>query len=409
MLVDGFLDLYRGGVLRRRVYPDAHLQRLLDAGEVGEQVDGAMLDALAGAGLLELGAREFAGLRAAGVFRESVRLERGELHAEDGTRVPARLDSAEARAAIAATCLGERLRDGVLVDAGFFLGPRGFYAALRDLPASERRAFAMRGISFVNELAGPDWELKTAQRRHARFVNTTMMMTGLGAAVSDGLADGRVVSGVGGQYNFVAMAHALPEARSILCLRATRSARGGTTSNVVWNYGHVTIPRHLRDIVVTEYGIADLRGRTDGEIVTALVEVMDAGFQDAFVADAARAGKLPTGYRVPDAARGNRRDALQARLAGVRARGAFPELPFGSDLTADEIALAQALRGLRTALQSSTGRLALARKALGVDPEAPALAGCLGRMGLAQPRGWRQRLERRLIAAALDGAAAPEA
>ena len=106
MLVDGFLDLYRGGVLRRRVYADAHLQRLLDAGEVGEQVNGAMLDALAGAGLHDLGARDFAGLRAAGVFRESVRLERGELHAEDGTRVPARLDSAEARAAIAATLPG---------------------------------------------------------------------------------------------------------------------------------------------------------------------------------------------------------------------------------------------------------------------------------------------------------------
>ena len=76
--------------------------------------------------------------------------------------------------------------------------------------------FAMRGISFVNELYGHEWELKCAQRRYARFVNTTMMVTGLGAAVSDALEDGRVVSGVGGQYNFIAMAHALPEARSII-------------------------------------------------------------------------------------------------------------------------------------------------------------------------------------------------
>ena len=81
----------------------------------------------------------------------------------------------------------------------------------------------MRAISFVNELYGHEWELKVAQRRHARFVNTTMMVTPLGAAVSDTLDDGSVVSGVGGQYNFVAMAHALPEARSILCVRATRS------------------------------------------------------------------------------------------------------------------------------------------------------------------------------------------
>ena len=91
------------------------------------------------------------------------------------------------------------------------------------MPVAERRLFAMRAISFVNELYGHEWELKVAQRRHARFVNTTMMVTGLGAAVSDALADGRVVSGVGGQYNFVAMAHALPEARSILCVRATRA------------------------------------------------------------------------------------------------------------------------------------------------------------------------------------------
>ncbi len=63
------------------------------------------------------------------------------------------------------------------------------------------------------------------------------------------------------------------------------------------------MPRHLRDIVVTEYGIADLRGRTDREIVEALVGIMDARFQRAFVAEAQRAGKLPKDWRIPDAAR----------------------------------------------------------------------------------------------------------
>ena len=56
-----------------------------------------------------------------------------------------------------------------------------------------------------------------------------MMATALGAAVSDALEDGRVVSGVGGQYNFVAMAHALPDARSVLMLRASREAGGRDT------------------------------------------------------------------------------------------------------------------------------------------------------------------------------------
>ena len=400
MLVDGFLDLYRSGVLRRPVFPNARLQRLLDDGAIDEVVGAPMLEALATVGLDRITPPEFAELRAAGVFRDGVRLERGELVAPDGARVAARTGSAAERDALA-PCLGERLRPGVLADAGFFLGPRSFYAGLRGLPAAERQRFAMRGIGWVNDLAGPGAELRFAQRRHARFINATMMVTGLGAAVSDGLADGRVVSGVGGQYNFVAMAHALPEARSILCLRSTRSAHGGTSSNIVWSYGHTTIPRHLRDIVVTEYGIADLRGRTDREIVSALVEVMDAGYQEAFVADAIRAGKLPRDYRIPDAARANHGEALRGRFARVRELGAFPELPFGSDLTTEEVELARALKWLKSGLVSWRGRLAIARSAFAARPASATLRPALERMALAEPVGWRERLERRLVAAAL--------
>ena len=117
--------------------------------------------------------------------------------------------------------------------AGFLLGPRSFYAALNALPESERRLFDMRGVAFINQLYGDDLPLRVAQRNHARFVNTTMMLTTLGAAVSDGLADGRVVSGVGGQYNFVAMAHAFPvRARSCACApRAARTANSPPTSS----------------------------------------------------------------------------------------------------------------------------------------------------------------------------------
>jgi hypothetical protein len=228
-----------------------------------------------------------------------------------------------------------------------------------------------------------------------------MIVTGLGAAVSDGLADGRVVSGVGGQYNFVAMAHALPEARSILCLRATRQSHGRSTSNIVWSYGHATIPRHLRDIVVTEYGVADLRGRTDREIVAALVEVMDAEFQESLVADAVRAGKLRRSYRIPEAARANRRETLRRRLEPVRAHGAFPELPFGSDLTPEEIALTRALRRLKSGLATWPGRLAILRQAIAADPDDAALGPCLARLDLARPAMLRGRVERRLVAAAL--------
>src|SRR5436305_179237 len=170
----------------------------------------------------------------------------------------AALGAPNAAAHLALECLGSALSNGQVLHAGFFLGPRGFYAALRELPEAERALFGMRGVAFVNQLYGADQELRILQRRAARFINTTMMVTLLGAAVSDALESGRVVSGVGGQYNFVAMAHALPGARSILCVRATRTRHGRTTSNIVWSYAHQTIPRHLRDLVVTEYGIADL-------------------------------------------------------------------------------------------------------------------------------------------------------
>ena len=143
--------------------------------------------------------------------------------------------------------------DGTLLQAAFFLGSRAFYRALREMPESELAKLRMTAVSFVNELYG-DEAAKRRSRVKARFINNAMMATLLGAVVSDGLENGQVVSGVGGQYNFVAQSFALGDARSIIMLRATREAKGRTSSNIRWNYGHTTIPRHLRDIVVTEYG-----------------------------------------------------------------------------------------------------------------------------------------------------------
>src|SRR6202020_1436270 len=154
----------------------------------------------------------------------------GRIENSEGQFAPAMLNTPAGRRELLALCTGRQLRGGTLLHGAFFLGPRGFYAALRDLPESERRQFSMGGVGFINQLDGEDWGLRVAQRSQARFINSTMMVTLLGAAVSDGLADGRVVSGVGGQFNFVAMAHALPDARSILTLRSTRVKDGVVTS-----------------------------------------------------------------------------------------------------------------------------------------------------------------------------------
>lgn len=401
MLADGFLDLYRSGILKRRVYPSAKLQRLLDDGHFDERVSARTLDALVEAGMSRMSYADFQEFREVGLFRDDVEYDRGVLITPDGQQLRATMSDPEQRAQIAKHCLGDTLRNGVLADAGFFFGPKGFYAELRELPAAERRLFAMRGISFVNELYGHEWELKCAQRRYARFVNTTMLVTGLGAAVSDALGDGRVVSGVGGQYNFVAMAHELPDARSILCLRATRSADGNTTSNIVWSYGHPTIPRHLRDIVVTEYGIADLRGRTDREIVEALVGVMDARFQHDFVAAAKRAGKLPKDWRIPDLARDNTPQRLAEQFKPWRERGLFAPLPFGTDFTAEEIVLAEALRSLQAATRSWSGRIRALLDALVNGAPVPAVQPHLARMGLTQARSLTETVQRRLLTTAL--------
>jgi acyl-CoA hydrolase len=407
MLADGFLDLYRNGILKRHVYPSARLQRLLDEGHIEETVSVRYLEAMHASGMNRMSFADFNELRDVGMFRDDVEYERGVLIAPDGTQLQANFADPGQREAIARTCLGEHLRNSVLVDGGFFFGPKGFYAGLRELSADQRRLFAMRGISFVNELYGHEWELKVAQRRHARFVNTTMMVTGLGAAVSDGIEDGRVVSGVGGQYNFVAMAHALPEARSILCVRATRTAKGTTSSNIVWNYAHTTIPRHLRDIVVTEYGIADLRGKTDQEVVAALVGIMDARYQESFVAQAKRALKLPKDYRIPETARANRPEELARRYAPWRQQGLFEELPFGSDFTDEEVVLARALKSLAVATQSWLGRAALAREMLKQQPE-PKLQPYLQRMSLDRPQTLSERIQQRMLITALQRTLATE-
>jgi hypothetical protein len=217
--------------------------------------------------------------------------------------------------------------------------------------------------------------------------------------VSDGLADGRVVSGVGGQYNFVAMAHALPGARSVLCVRSTRHKDGQRSSNVVTQYGHVTIPRHLRDIAITEYGIADLRGKTDGECVAAMLQIADSRFQDELLRDARRANKIDAGYRIPDEFRRNTPERLAEAFETPRRAGLFSEYPFGTDLTREEIDLARALRWLKERTGSKTGKVATIARALFRTPE-DAHRGYLERLDLGA-RNFDESLTARLVSLAL--------
>jgi acyl-CoA hydrolase len=406
MFVDQMLDLYRAGILRRRVYDYLPLQRALAANGSNPRVDETLLAGLLAAGAgPALDAADVAALKAAGVLRSETRFEEGHIVSPEGTRVAANIGSAKARAALARECLGLDLQGGTVMHAGFLLGPRAFYAGLRELPDSERRLFDMRGVGWINQLYGDDFNLRVAQRCHARFVNTAMMLTTLGAAVSDGLADGRVVSGVGGQYNFVSMAHALPGARSVLCVRATRVKDGRVSSNIVAGYGHTTIPRHLRDLAITEYGIADLRGRTDAECVAAMLNIADSRFQQELLSAAKKAHKIDAGYHIPDEFRCNTPDRLESAFAAQRRAGLFSEYPFGTDLTREEIDLARALRWLKENTGNTRSRIFTVVRALLTRPYDADLP-YLKRMKLDAPPDFAGRLNARLVSLGLQATAA---
>ncbi len=288
---------------------------------------------------------------------------------------------------------------GAVLHGGFFLGPRAFYQALRDLPREDRAKFQMQAISAINELYG-DEDAKRAARVDARFINTAMMMTLLGAAVSDGLEDGRVVSGVGGQYNFVAQAFALEGARSVITLPSVRGAGPNAASNILWSYGHGTIPRHLRDIVITEYGAADLRGRTDRDVIVALLQIADSRFQAQLLEKAQQSGKLERGYSLPEAFQRNTPERVAEALAPLKAAGLAPLLPFGSDFDALEERLLPALGRLKAAQAEPRKLAGLVLKGMGQGGVEQA---ALKRLGLDRPRSFRDRLTALAVRGALAG------
>src|SRR2546430_3618281 len=91
MFVDQLLELYRAGILRRRVYDSLPLERLLSSGQTGERFDERILGLLAGAGAGPLlSGAEFAQLKRHGVFREDVEFAGGRVRAPGGGWVPAR-------------------------------------------------------------------------------------------------------------------------------------------------------------------------------------------------------------------------------------------------------------------------------------------------------------------------------
>lgn len=290
---------------------------------------------------------------------------------------------------------------GDYLRGAFYLGSPAFYDWLRAMDDTAAGGIDMRAVGEINALSRDNETLERLQRRDGRFFNTCMMASALGAATSDALEDGRVVSGVGGQYNFVSMAHELDDGRSVLMLRATRESGGKVNGNIVWDYGHTTIARHLRDVYITEYGIADVRGKVDEDVVMAMCGIADTRDQAALVKAAKRGLKLDEGFSAPEAWSRNTAARVREALAPFRADGTLPDYPLGSDFTEVEQRLVKALSRLKSATATLPGKLGAIVSAVftgaGVrDDEA------MKRMGLDAPRGVQQHLYARLLAKALQ-------
>ncbi len=291
------------------------------------------------------------------------------------------------------------LEGGILMHGGFYLGPADFYQALREMEPELAASINMTRISFVNHLYGGE-EIKRLQRTDGRFVNTIFTATLLGAAASDMTEEGLVISGVGGQYNFVSQAQELEGGRSILMLRSTREREGHVSSNILMSYGHNTIPRHLRDIVVTEYGIADLRGKCDADVIAAMLNVADSRFQDDLLHEAIAARKIRADYEIPEIFRHNTPTRLQAVYDGYQRQGMFPMLPFGSDFTYVEERLLPALGWLKEKTQTRN-LLKLARATLRDSVGDQRFKVHLERMGLENPSTLKEEVYQRLLHTAL--------
>jgi len=123
----------------------------------------------------------------------------------------------------------------------------------------------------------------TIARNHQfASINGALAVDLYGQVVADHLG-GRQFSGIGGHEDFVAQSGLELEDRSLICLPSTARSDGAVVSRIVANLtpgSAVTTPRHQVDLVITEHGVAEMRGRTVRERAVALAEIAHPDFRD---------------------------------------------------------------------------------------------------------------------------------
>ncbi len=121
-----------------------------------------------------------------------------------------------------------------------------------------------------------------SQNRSMVTLNGALSVDLHGQVVADTIG-GRQFSGIGGHEDFIAQSGLSLEDRSLVCLRSTAVVSGAEISRIVPALAEgaiVTTPRHQLDMVVTEHGVAHLRGRTVRERAQALADIAAPAYRD---------------------------------------------------------------------------------------------------------------------------------
>ncbi len=398
MFVDAFMQLYKSGVLKRKVYESIPIMKLLNAGKISaNKIPANIIELLLKEdGIHErLREEEFKMLTYFGILKEGLKFKDGFI-IDEKTKYSCDFSVAKNLTAVK-KLIGKELKNGQVILGAFYLGPRAFYNDLNAMSEEERMQFGMSGVEKVNQLYG-DEVLRSLQRKDGRFVNTGMMANLMGAITSDYLEDQRVVSGIGGQYNFVAMAHALPDARCIMMLRSTRSVAGKIKSSILYKYGHCSIPKYMRDILVTEYGIADLRGKPDSEVIMEMLKVTDSRFQDELIKEAKLYGKLDPDFELAPEYKQNFPVKIESLLKTFQTDGHFVAFPFGTDFTAEEIVIGGSLKAFNGRRKTEI----LKKIFLELFRSIPVIAEpFIKRMDLHEPKNLKEKIMRKVVVAAL--------
>ena len=176
------------------------------------------------------------------------------------------------------TCKYKKVNPGKIVLA-FTMGDKELYSWLGNNPMCEfRQTFYANNISVI------------AQEDNIVAVNGSVEVDLYGQICSESYGH-RMRSGTGGQLDFVVGAFWSPGGRAINLVPST--AMKGTRSRIVPTLStgaRVTVPRHYTGFVVTEYGVADLYGKTEPERAEALINIAHPKFRDDLTKGRARAG-----------------------------------------------------------------------------------------------------------------------